>query len=291
MRNAFIQYGLFVVGIALIVAALTPATIPPTTAAPLVSISKTASEPATPTNTNTSIISTETPIPPTSTTTSDQPTPTDTGTPTDDPDRRYADPSVVKTILTTGNQVGETFTFRLTVTNTGNTEAESVIVEDLLPAWMTPITATASVGTVVISGRLVGVWIGSVYPGQVITIDIVAQIIASADPDDNRNIVTLTTTSSTDDPSNNTSFVIIDIPGDGGQPTPTATGVTDTPTPTLAVTATSTPVPPTPMPQILPITNDTAEQSTRSLIVLLLGLGLVSLSLAMRYHSLRKPSK
>ena len=84
-----------------------------------------------------------------------------------------------KTVTPTGQvSPGQTLTYTMTVQNTGGTAATGVVAVDNLPAGVTFVSATPSVGTFDSS---TGTWtIGTVDPGQTVTLVITATVNADA---------------------------------------------------------------------------------------------------------------
>jgi uncharacterized repeat protein (TIGR01451 family) len=85
-----------------------------------------------------------------------------------------ADLRLAKTVNGSLVNVGQQVTFRLTLTNDGPDQATGVTVSDQLPAGLTFVSATASVGTY---DNVTGVWtVGSLNNGASATLDIVATL-------------------------------------------------------------------------------------------------------------------
>ena len=246
----------------------TTATTPPNATA-TTPPNATATTPPNATPTNTRVPATPRPEDPTNT-----PDVPPTATATTTPSVLIADPVITKRVNVNQAQVGDEAIFTLTVTNRGNVDATNVVVTDPMPAFLQVLSVSSSPrGTVSVSGNTVTVDLGSVAPGEVITITITTRIIASAAPPDNRNIASLTTTSTTDDPSNNTGTSEV-VFGGGSPATPT-----NTPVPPKG-----SPIPAPPVPPSLPPTG--AADDSRSIIVLL-ALGLMVLSALLHWRTRR----
>jgi LPXTG-site transpeptidase (sortase) family protein len=130
------------------------------------------------------------------------------------------DPAVSKAADVKHAKVGDIITFTITVTNYGNLPAKDVVVTDTLPTVLDLISATASRGTVTITGRTVEVNLGDVLPAEVIKIIVKARVNTGA-KSSFTNTVLLKTSSLTDIISNDTSNVKIDM---GGAPSLPNTG-------------------------------------------------------------------
>lgn len=150
-----------------------------------------------------------------------------------------ADLEITKTAIALDPQLGNTITYTITVTNTsGATTATGVVVTDLLPASVSYVSQSASVGTYVPG---TGDWtIGDILPGANSTLSLDVTIT-----DDSAKIYnTATVTSSTFDPSNaNNSSTVSTTPTTPPPPSSTDLSLTktvDAPTPLLGETATYT---------------------------------------------------
>jgi LPXTG-site transpeptidase (sortase) family protein len=124
----------------------------------------------------------------------------------------FADPLLTKTSNVSQAAVGDPVTYTIRVTNQGNVDAENVIVRDTLPSNLELDSANSTKGTVTITPpRKVIVEIGTVSPGEIVTITIHATVI-SASPSTITNTARLTTTTPSDNPLNNTSSTPVTIP-------------------------------------------------------------------------------
>jgi MYXO-CTERM domain-containing protein len=154
------------------------------------------------------------------------------------------------------------------VTNQGAAMAKNVVVTDSLPEFLDIIDVTTTRGVAEVAGQTVVVSIGSVAPGEVITIHIRARVNEVAQPPAGRNSATLTTSSSGDDPTNNTATVEFGI-------LPSCT----TPTPQLAYLL------PVAAPQRLPNTGSDTGQSGSLTSLLLLSLLVLAAGALLRRRS------
>ena len=192
-----------------------------------------------------------------------------TGNPTATPTPRrnkpgIGDPLVTKSVNVGEARIGDEVTFTIKVTNRGDDTANDIVVTDPIPDYMDVIEATTTRGNVSSSGRTVIVNVGSVAPGEEVTIRIRVRINERAQPPVGRNGVSITTSSPGDDPGNNSSEVTFGIVGEA---TPTAEPRTATPLPTAA-------------PRQLPRTAAEDEDSNE-LIVWGAALGLAALGLSL----------
>lgn len=199
----------------------TPTSIPANTATPT-------NPPATPTNTP--VPPTNTPIPPTTQPTNTprprdtKPTsvpeaPTATPEPTSVPeaptatpeptvDTRTADPAITKQVNTASARVNDIVEYTISVTNRGSAPANDVVVTDNAPAGLEVISATASSGTVNVSGNTVTVSIGTLNPGDTVTVTVRARVTAAgANLTNNASV----SSSNDSDPSNNNASVSLSV--------------------------------------------------------------------------------
>ncbi len=89
---------------------------------------------------------------------------------------RVADPVISKTGIPECCQPGDDVTYTILVTNEGSIPATSVVIEDSLPAGLILQEVTSTKGTVTVSGNYFRVDIGSVAPGELITITVRAVV-------------------------------------------------------------------------------------------------------------------
>lgn len=91
-----------------------------------------------------------------------------------------ADPEITKRGDQTLALPGDSVTFTLTVTNAGNSAAPNVTVSDPLPDPLIVISAAQTQGTHTTSGNTVTFAVGTVNPGQVITLTVVSRVRGNA---------------------------------------------------------------------------------------------------------------
>lgn len=220
-------------------------------------------------------------------------------------DPGVADPYITKRANLEQVQVGDFVEFTLTVGNTGSAAATDVVVTDPIPGFLTVYNATTTRGLISVSGNTVTIEIGTVEPGEIITIVIRTRVNQQVAPPDNRNTATLSTTSSGDDPSNNassasliTSAAPTATPTPSSVPTappaepgaPTATGV---PPGATAVPPAATAMPPaqptaaSPAVVLPPTGADDTSWSLLLLPLLLLALGTAIVSAVIRRRGVR----
>jgi LPXTG-site transpeptidase (sortase) family protein len=128
------------------------------------------------------------------------------------------DPGVTKSGDPLTAQVGDTVTFTLFVFNTGNADADNVIVTDIIPSFLDiipPVVISPAGPGVTIAGNTITMDFGTVEPSESWTVTITTVVNVLGVPPGDTNIVTLTTDSDDDDPDNNDDSVFITIRGDG----------------------------------------------------------------------------
>src|SRR5262249_29251263 len=87
---------------------------------------------------------------------------------------QFADLGIRKSVNNAGPNVGDTVTFTLTVANRGLNTATNVVVNDLLPAGLTFVSATPSQGTY---NNVTGIWtVGTLARGATATLTIQATV-------------------------------------------------------------------------------------------------------------------
>ncbi len=129
-----------------------------------------------------------------------------------------ADLAVTKTSNTATVPIGGEVVFTIQATNRGPDTATGVTVNDTIPAGLTLVSATPSVGTFA-----AGVWtIGILKPGQTETLQL---RLIGATPGEKVNTATIASTGPPDpEPGNNTATASVTVqPSPGGSPTPTPT--------------------------------------------------------------------
>ncbi|MHB8750539.1 MAG: beta strand repeat-containing protein, partial [Aggregatilineales bacterium] len=107
---------------------------------------------------------------------------TSTPAPNGTPNPGVADPVITKSGSPALARPGDPVMFTLTVTNSGTAPAVNVIVTDPLPAQFVYVSATAQQGTFSVSGNTITFNVGTVNPGQVITLTITTRVAASVIP-------------------------------------------------------------------------------------------------------------
>lgn len=229
MKATLTRALLFIAGLALIGWGALPSATLSAVAAPRLLVTETATgEPSTPT-----------PPPPTATDVGEQPRPSDTPGPTNTPppedtprpDRPRptetptappasptpvptaavpADPAISKSVNPGAARVGDTVEYTISVTNLGGSVASGVVVDDTLPSFVRPTSATTTRGDVTISGQTVRATIGDLGPGETVTITVRATVVAPATPPNNRNLATVSSTTPDGNPNNNQASVPLD---------------------------------------------------------------------------------
>jgi uncharacterized repeat protein (TIGR01451 family) len=86
------------------------------------------------------------------------------------------DPVIVKLVDPALALPGELVVYTLTVTNPSNAPATAVVVSDTVPSVLQIIGATTTQGTFTISGQVVIFNIGTVNPGQTVTLTVTARL-------------------------------------------------------------------------------------------------------------------
>jgi len=144
--------------------------------------------------------------------------PTKTPTPTETP---VGDPRVSKSADPSSGFPGDKITFTITVRNDGVVPATDVEVEDSVPGVFEISGASTSQGSVDVSGQRIHAVIGTIPPGESVTIRISTTIRADAQPGQVDNVAIMSNTTPGDIPGNNTSTTTVTI--EGGGPPPSAT--------------------------------------------------------------------
>lgn len=206
MKISITQYMLLIVGVALLLASGL-ASMPVANGAPLAALTPTAEPP-----TRTPVpAATNTPVPQPTQAPTDVPQPADTPTP-QLPDRNSrANPVLSKSVSPAEARIGDMVDFSLIVINQGNETADDVVVTDPLPDFLDVVDAASDKGSVAVDGRTVTVTIGSVAPGEMISIRIRAQVHAQALPPGGTNTATLTTSSDSNDRSDDSASASVAI--------------------------------------------------------------------------------
>jgi LPXTG-site transpeptidase (sortase) family protein len=124
------------------------------------------------------------------------------------------DPGVTKAGDPSQAQVGDTVIFTLMVFNTGNTNADNVVVTDVIPSFLDivpPVVILPGGPTVSIVGNTITMDFGTVAPTDNYTVTITTVVNDQGTPPGGRNDARLTTTSPDSDPTNNVDGVFINI--------------------------------------------------------------------------------
>ena len=120
-------------------------------------------------------------------------------------DARDADLVVAKTVDVPAPSLGADVTYTVSVTNTGPDAANATTVNDTLPAGLTLVSSTPSVGT-----YGAGVWtIGTLANGAAVTLTIVARVTSSAAI---TNTALVSSTTFDGDGTNNADSATVDVP-------------------------------------------------------------------------------
>ena len=120
----------------------------------------------------------------------------------------------MKTVNPGQGRIGDILDFTITVGNRGSVVARDVVVIDTIPSYLDILGVTTTRGETSIEGQTVTVTIGSVAPGDLVTIHIQTRINALAQPGVGYNSATVVSRDDSD-PTNNTStatFIIIADP-------------------------------------------------------------------------------
>ena len=98
------------------------------------------------------------------------------------PNLQIADPAIAKFVDKTLALPGETVTFTITLTNNGTAPATNVVVTDPINDPLLVTGASATQGTFAINANVVTFSVGSVTPGQLITLIVVTKVRADVKP-------------------------------------------------------------------------------------------------------------
>jgi uncharacterized repeat protein (TIGR01451 family) len=127
----------------------------------------------------------------------------------------FTDMSITKAVDNSNPATGATINYTLTVKDAGQNPTLAVVADDILPAGLTFVSATSSLGSYASS---TGVWkIGALNAGQAVTLTITATVTASGGTAIT-NTATVSQTPTIMDPvaGNNSSSVTITVAGGGG---------------------------------------------------------------------------
>jgi uncharacterized repeat protein (TIGR01451 family) len=268
-------------------AAITPSLEPPTpqptdtaqpTVTPVPTLTPDSTPPPQPTLTPTSA----------PTLTPSMPTSTPTKPPKDDDET--ADPSLTKAVEPAEARIGDEVYFNLTVTNQGDAAAQDVVVTDDVPAAFDILAVSADRGEVAVNGNTVVASLGTVEPGETITIRISTRVNDQAPLAEIFNTGVLTTSAGTDIVSNNAGAAKVAILASVQEPTPPVE--TPVPTPPASPVPSAPPAPPvsagaTVRPPGLPDTGGPVAHG--SWPGALIGLGAVVAGLLVRRKKVKRP--
>jgi LPXTG-site transpeptidase (sortase) family protein len=101
------------------------------------------------------------------------------------------DPNVSKSVSPTQSFIGGTVTFTLTVTNGGTGVANNVTVSDTLSSFFDVVSTSATRGTASVDGRTITFSVGTVNPGETVSLTIVARVNYTATTGDIPNVASL----------------------------------------------------------------------------------------------------
>jgi len=163
--------------------------------------------------------------------------------------------------------------FTITVGNRGSVVARDVVMTDTIPLYLDIIDATTTRGTTSIEGHTAIVTIGSVAPGDLVTIHIRTRINALAQPGVGYNSATVLS-SQDSNPTNNTSTVTFVIIGKGTSQAQTPVVVLLVPTPVV-------------VPPELPRTGAPNEETSSLPFLMVLGVIVIAAGLALRRRGAR----
>lgn len=140
------------------------------------------------------------------------------------------DVRLVKSVDPSVGYPGDTIVFTIVAHNEHSIPATNVEIDDDIPGVFEISDATVSQGTVSVSGQHVHAVVGTIAPGQSVTLRITTRIRPDTPPGQITNVAVLHTDTPGDDPGNNTATAVVTIPPPGS-PTPTP-GAGGPPTPT-----------------------------------------------------------
>lgn len=113
--------------------------------------------------------------------------------------------------------IGDVVVFTAIVTNTGNADAEGVVLTDVIPSFfdVTSVVVAPAGPTISIAGNTVSVAMGTVTPSDIYTVTIDTIVNSSATPPGATNTVNVTSSSPDADPNNNSDSATISISVNG----------------------------------------------------------------------------
>jgi len=99
------------------------------------------------------------------------------------PHIEVADPQISKTAQPSCCSPGDTVVFTIVVTNIGTAPATNVVISDTVPAELSLTSVTTTKGTVTINGNQFVVAIGTVSPGEIVTITVTTTVLITTPVD------------------------------------------------------------------------------------------------------------
>jgi len=150
-----------------------------------------------------------------------------------------ADLAIVKTVDNTNPITGSTVNFTVVVTNNGPASDDDIVAHDQLPVGLATISVTSTPSTTF--NMATGVWdIGTLAPNATATLNVSAEVSASAGTViTNTATVTSTLTSIIDpNPANNSSTVTLNVQSSGGGCTSNCGGGGNTPSAEIGIVKT-----------------------------------------------------
>jgi uncharacterized repeat protein (TIGR01451 family)/LPXTG-motif cell wall-anchored protein len=117
------------------------------------------------------------------------------------------DLAISKSVSPSKANVGAAVVYTLSVTNLGGSTATDAVVEDTLPAIVAPVSAATTKGTASVSGQTVRVTIGTVAPGETVTITVQAKVVKQPTASNNLNLATVASSSPDGNLANNKASV------------------------------------------------------------------------------------
>jgi uncharacterized repeat protein (TIGR01451 family) len=185
------------------------------------------------------------------------------------------DPQITKQGDPAQAQIGDIVTFTIWVSNTGSINATGVTVRDDIANYLDILSVVTTKGTPTITGQTVVVDIGTLAPGELVSITIRTRVNSNAAPPPVNIVNDAHLTFSQGDPRDS-ERVVVRVPGGGGGgddgddddgPPPPA------PTPTPFATV---PVIPTPTPEVVAVSMLPETGGRPSLLPSLPGLSLIT---------------
>jgi uncharacterized repeat protein (TIGR01451 family) len=129
------------------------------------------------------------------------------------------DPKLSKSVDPSVGVPGDAIVFTIVARNDSGIPATNIEINDDVPGIFEITSATVSQGTVSVSGQQIHAVIGTIDPGQEVTLRIATIIRPGTPPGQVSNVAVLRTDTPGDDPGNNTATATVTVPG--GSPTAT----------------------------------------------------------------------